>query len=249
MSLVEVVMAMVLLGIIATTVFGALSYTMGAQIREQRMLASAEVANRMMLQYLDDNKNMPDSSLPVQYGRDFYRWSLSERSARLVPAKAEVAEARQRRGSLSLDRFKAVTVKVWLSERSGGGVTPGNGPEFTITRLVDPAMVYRNPDSMDNLLKRPGGIDEILRMFQGNTAGASFSSGSSSSSPTPTTTGRAASSSTFGAGAAPAPVKRGAVGESKNQPERGKRVPKTGRSSGQDREDKRSPQRTTKGGG
>jgi type II secretory pathway pseudopilin PulG len=247
MSLIEVVMATVLLGMIATTVFGALSYTMGAQVREQRMLASAEVANRMMLQYLDDSKNMPDSSLPVQYGRDFYRWSLSERSARIVPAKADVAEARQRRGSLSLDRFKAVTVQVWLSERSGGGAQPGTGPQYALTRIVDPAMVFRNPDSMDNLLKRPGGIDEILKMFSGGAAGRDAFVGSTQPS---TTTGRSTPSSTFGAGSGPAqPTKVGPASERKGQVEPGKRIRKGGRSSGVDAEDKRSsPARTGKGG-
>ena len=76
LTFIEVTLAVALLAIVSSTIFGAFGYLMGRQRVEQQKLGSMEVANRLMLQRLDDENSLPASGLPVEYGPDRYRWEM-----------------------------------------------------------------------------------------------------------------------------------------------------------------------------
>lgn len=147
LTFVETVCAVALLGIVAATVYAAFGTIMGAQDRQQHRLNAMEVANRLILQYLDDKNSMPGAGLPVEYGKYRYRWELQEIPVRLIPARQDVADERVSASPLSVDRMQALAVRVWLSEESGGSMVYDQSiPAVALTRLMDP-IALRNPDT------------------------------------------------------------------------------------------------------
>ena len=69
-------MASILLGIASAMIFSAVGQMWVGQRRQQQLLGASEVANRIILQYLDDRTHLPRQSEPIAYGRFDYRWSL-----------------------------------------------------------------------------------------------------------------------------------------------------------------------------
>jgi type II secretory pathway pseudopilin PulG len=173
LTLIETVAASVLLALMASTLLGGMTMMLRAQSRQQQKLAATELCNRLILQYLDDAASMPDSNLPIAYANERYRWELAKTPARMVDAKAEVAAARADKGGLVLDRLELITVRVWLSEESGGAFRPDAGtPVSTLARIVDPvADIYRNPDSASYLMSTPEGRKKLLERFAGTESG------------------------------------------------------------------------------
>ncbi len=154
MTFLECVAATALLGLAAATLFGLYDGLIANQIRQQRRLGAAELANRLVLMYLDDPVGMPDQSKALAYGPDLYRWELREQPLILMEAEPEGRD-RNRPSPLPLDRFTEVMVHVWLSEHSGG-TRDGTGgtPQAHLSRMFDP-FAFRNPDSIEAQFKDP----------------------------------------------------------------------------------------------
>lgn len=172
MTFLEVVMAVALLAVLASTVLGAFNFMIGRQRVEQQTLGAHELANRLVLSYLDDHNAMPDSNLPVEYGPDRYRWDLRVDPVKIRVAEPESPDSGAQASPVVRDRIpfnervRQVTVRVWLGEESGGSREADPGlPHARITRLMYP-LANRNPDSFDNMIKSDTGIrgylDEIL---------------------------------------------------------------------------------------
>jgi prepilin-type N-terminal cleavage/methylation domain-containing protein len=146
LTFIETVCAVALLGIVSATVYGAFNSILSSQQRQQHRLNAMELANRLILQYLDEASSMPTSGLPILYGKNRYRWDLKEIPVRLLPSRPEIAEERASAAPISVDRMQAIAVRVWLSEESGGStVYDTNIPAVALTRLMDP-IALRNPD-------------------------------------------------------------------------------------------------------
>lgn len=173
-SFLEVVFAVVLLSLLSMSIVGAVSFVFGRQRAEQQSLGACEIANRLMLQYLDDKNSMPDPSLPVEYGPDRYRWDMRVDPVIITPAEparprtdagSGVTLNAERRGLI--DKVKQVTIRAWLGEESGGSYGPDAlVPNAKITRLVYP-MANRNPDSFQNMVESEDG----LRQFRDELSG------------------------------------------------------------------------------
>ncbi len=176
LTLLEVILAVVLLAVVASAALSISSAIIGFQIREQRTLAAAELANRLLLQYLDDENSMPSPSAPLEYGPERYRWTMSKDTVTTREARPDTASTAQSNSTLKLDRIVHVRVKVWLSEESGGDMSPDQGqPQVTLSRLVDPlAVVSRNPDSTSKLLSD----EQRRRQFMEQITGSPSSGGS-----------------------------------------------------------------------
>ena len=185
MTFIEVVCASAILGIVAAAVFSAFSFVSLTQVRETRNLACMEVANRLMLSYLDNPAGVHEGQRVVEYGPPGasakFRYDLSEQPVRLVEVAAD--RRGQNKSPLKLDRFKVVTVHVWLSEESGGSrAAGGTTPEATLTRMLDP-VALRNPDSIANMMKDPRQYERFLQGIMGfsqNAAAAVAGTGNSS---------------------------------------------------------------------
>jgi type II secretory pathway pseudopilin PulG len=145
-------MAVAILSMVAVVAFTAYNSMLASQRRQVQSLGAAEVCNRLILQYLDDKTSIPAPLTPIAYGGDLYHWSLDETPVALTPARPEVAAERADSSSITVDRIQAVHVSAWLSEESGGSVSPdGVVPFFAMTRLIDP-IATRNLDSFGDLL-------------------------------------------------------------------------------------------------
>ena len=174
MTFLEVVFGAALVVMIAATVTGLFTYITSTQRREQRLLACAEVANRLMLNYLDNPASMPDPNKVVEYGPQEspakFRWEIKEEKIDMVEARPEGRDT-AREGPLRRDRMKQVTIRAWLSELSGGSRHPDGGtPQVVLARMMDP-LALRNPDSTDNMLKDPAAYQKWFEAMMGFTQG------------------------------------------------------------------------------
>lgn len=151
MTFLEAVLASALLGIVAMGVFGALNYLVLQQKRAEQLEGAAEVANRVVVMYLDNPRGMPPGGRPIAYGRNLYRWTYEA-----GPIEVYDPNAADEPTPLSLTRLSELTVSVWLHEDSGGAYSPDPGtPGIVVRRMLDP-LASRNPDSFDRAIK--GGI-------------------------------------------------------------------------------------------
>ncbi|MBM4108237.1 MAG: type II secretion system protein [Phycisphaerae bacterium] len=168
LTLLEIVLAVTLLALMAGAASMAVSYVIAGQERQGSRLAAAEVANRLVLQYLDDEDSLPSQGSIVRYAADYYRWELAQEPLKLKAMKdlPTPAAGTPLRAS-NTDRLRQVTVRVWLSEESGGGREWGAGvPGTTVTRMVDP-LAFRNPDSFGNMVNTDEGMRRLLEQMMG----------------------------------------------------------------------------------
>lgn len=169
-TLLEVVFATVVLALAIATMASTVGAISSQQGRSQHLLGAAELANRLIIQYLDDEQSMPSEALTVPYGDDEYRFRLSVTrvqstlDANIARAIEEVPTTQN--GPLP-DRLKKIVVTVWLSEKSGGSYTINNGaPQQSLVRIVDPLALHRRPpESIQNLVE--SGADRIMSRIMG----------------------------------------------------------------------------------
>ncbi|NUQ68382.1 MAG: type II secretion system protein [Phycisphaerales bacterium] len=168
-TFVEVICAVALIAIIATVSLSGVSSILAAQERQIRRISAAELANRIILQFLDDRDSVPAPGTVLRADGAAFRFELRETPVRLEPARAEVAAERTQLTPTTLDRLSNVSVLVWLAEESGGSVAPVAGtPAVQLTRIVDPiALITRNPDSLRNMMQDPEKYRRMLEQFMG----------------------------------------------------------------------------------
>lgn len=171
MTFLEVVFATAMLGMVVASIMGVMNFAISAEAKEQRRLGAAELANRLVLNYLDSPSGMPDPHKAIEYGPPEallkYRWEYAEEPVRLVEPAGDQRDS-ARVSPLKNDRFRQVTVRVWLSEESGGSLTPeASTPSATLSRMLDP-VTPRNPDSYMAMIKNPGDFERLIKAFMGN---------------------------------------------------------------------------------
>ncbi len=169
MTLLEVVLAIAALGLVAASATTTLSYLYGAQVREQRRLGAAELAHRFILIHMDEPNEMPSESETVPYAKDLYRYELEIAPVALNPSPhvASALADRRNESPVSIDRLEQITVRVWLSEDSGGSSRFDTSvPNAVLVRLIDPHYINRNPHTakkwFEDEKRRNQFIQEIL---------------------------------------------------------------------------------------
>jgi type II secretory pathway pseudopilin PulG len=170
LTFLEAILAMVLLSMVAVTLSTAVSTMSKSQRRMDQKLGAAELANRLILQYIDERDSLPDKALPIEYDRDLFRWTLVEAQVKFEFDQQSVEASSDSVGSgVSLNRIKLITIRVWLGADSGGSrsFTP-DVPNVVITRLIDP-LAFSNPDSLETLINKPGGIEKLFENFLNNS--------------------------------------------------------------------------------
>ncbi|MDX2016241.1 MAG: type II secretion system protein [Planctomycetota bacterium] len=162
MTFLEVVIAVAILGLTATMIFSGLGWVTDRQTRDRQGMASAELANRLLLQYLDDRNSLPQRSLPLAYGTERFRWTMDVAPITITPAVTATGDNTAQTNNLRTERLEHVTITVWLSEESGGAMNPTPDiPSATLSRIVDP-LALNNPDSASNLLSSDAGIRQLI---------------------------------------------------------------------------------------
>lgn len=170
LTFLETLFAAAMLALVAAAVFGAISFVLGRQLQEQRTLAAYELANRLVLQYLDDPDQLPDPSLPLEYGKDRFRWELNVDAVTVTAVSEASKDPADTRRSM-LDRVKQVSVRVWLGEESGGSLAfePDSPmPKAALTRIMYP-MAFRNPDAFDRLINSDAGRRRLFDDMSGGS--------------------------------------------------------------------------------
>jgi type II secretory pathway pseudopilin PulG len=190
LTFVEVMCAVSILALAAAAMLSATSAVVGAQQRASKRLGAAELANRLMLMYLDNEETMPSEAAPVDYLGDSYRWSKRVVPLELRPA---VPPTEVRTGGVGLDRLRAVTITVWFTDEARGQISRVDGtPTFSLTRIVDPIFgPLRNPDTRDRIFSDPVEQRKLIDLITGRGSG---------SGRTPETPGRAGDRTGGGAG-------------------------------------------------
>jgi hypothetical protein len=174
LTLLEVLLAVLLLSLTICIVMGAVSSLAGAEGRGKMRLAAYEVANRIMLQFLDDEKALPPKNEAIEYGPYRFMWRLDKTTATMtINRKQESAGANLQK----LDRYQLVCITVFEAEQNGNFEIKGE-PLAYLTRVIDP-FAPRNPDSIETFT---GDMDKINGLIQ-NILGGSADTGSGGSAP------------------------------------------------------------------
>lgn len=173
MTLLEIVFATVVLGLTVATMASAVHAISAQQRRSSQLLDCAELANRLIIQYLDDDASMPSDALTLTYGETQYRYRKTVTQVKstlddTVQRNIDASQSQSRQSPATPDRLRKIAVTVWVSERSGGSAAPNTGaPQFTLVRVLDPvAFSRRPPDSIQNLMEH--GTDRLLNRILGN---------------------------------------------------------------------------------
>jgi len=175
LTILEVVLAATLAALIALTVTTSISYLYKSQSRERQKLACAELCHRLLLQYLDDPKLMPNAALPIKYGPDYYRFRWQDDPV-IIRRAVPRANASPAAASVGIERFRYVTVEVWLSEESGGSYRRSRSvPQHSLVRIADP-IPLRSPDAMDRFAKDDQGVSNLIGLLTGGAGRPSVSS-------------------------------------------------------------------------
>ncbi len=169
LTMLEVVFAVVLLGLVATSASALLSLSVRLHTDNMQRLGAHEVANRIILMYLDARQSVPPESLPIAQGDYRYRFSVTEEPVRMQVKQTAAAVRSQ--GQVPLDRFKRVTVRVWVVAEGTEGRGDVRGEQMAeLTRIYDPlADLFRNPDSRDRLVSSPEGLQSLIQRFSNIT--------------------------------------------------------------------------------
>ncbi len=171
-SLVEVIMASMLLAIIASAVVGGITTVISADARNQQKLEGLELANRLLLQYLDDKDAMPNPDAQVVQGRGTYRWVLRVSPVQLtMPERSVISTPAEGPGSKTIDKLVLLSVSVYAGVPDGMGGFAHGDRICTLTRVYHPlSVIYRNPDMMVRLASDPARMLEMmLALTEGGT--------------------------------------------------------------------------------
>ena len=172
-TLLETVLAVTLVSMIAASIAMTYSALQRQRVIEQQRLGAAELANRLILQYLDARNALPSELTPLEYDAERYRWSLDAAQIEFTPA---VVPERDRSRAVSLERISQVTVRVWLVDENDAPLRFSPIlPSAVVSRLRDP-LALSNPDSLENALETPEGradfVRELMNIEDGTAPGA-----------------------------------------------------------------------------
>lgn len=164
LTMLEVVFAVVLLGLVATSMSSLLSLAYRLHADNMQRLGAYEVANRIILMYLDARNSPPPENQIIPQGNYRYRFSINEEPVKMN-VKQTAATARSQ-GQVPMNRFKRVTIKVWIVADGDNRYGVAGEEMAELTRIYDPfADLFRNPDSRDRLVASPEGMQQIIRNF------------------------------------------------------------------------------------
>ena len=167
-SFLEAVLAAALLGIIAASIFTALGYIWKAEQDDTQRLGAIEVANRVMISYLDDNTSTRHLPEVIQYGKLNFRWKLDENTVRLEEPNRRARITAGTPGAVpnALVHLKEISVTAWLDDGTPDTLIPGSSPGVRLNRLVNP-IAYRGADTIDRLLNSPERRTDMFRNLTG----------------------------------------------------------------------------------
>lgn len=163
LSLLEVVFATALLGLLVMATMAAISYVQAAQMREQRMLAANELANRLVLMYIDDPNSPWNEGDILTWGNgEKYRWELIRSSIEVNSAVQPPVEA-SATPSMTMSGVHLLRARVWLDAESGGTAQFAlTTPHAELSRLMSPMANATRPDTSQRMFETYGASREYF---------------------------------------------------------------------------------------
>lgn len=166
LTMLEVIFAMALLGLVVMATMSAISFVHGSQVREQRTLAATELANRLILMYIDDpNSPWNEGETLAWPTGEQYRWELVRSEVKVDSAVPPPTELNTNGAGFGMDRIHLIRSRVWLSEAYGGSRDfTTDAPHAEISRLMDPMANVTHPDTVKTMYdKYRGNMTDFLR--------------------------------------------------------------------------------------
>lgn len=184
LTLLEVVLATVLLTFVVSVTMSAFNYIYGQSERQVARLGAMELANRLMIIFLDDENEFKRQPHTLDFDGRQYHWTSREEGVTVLP----VIDGESARAIKSAERLRNIEIEVWLAGGAGASDVPDPAaPSARVVRLVD--VIYMNPDSVSNTMSSDEGIkgiiDRVMRTHGGSavprtgTPGGTTSGGSS----------------------------------------------------------------------
>lgn len=176
----EVVLASVMLAMVSATIATAVAQINRAERLRHQRLAAYEVANRVLLQHMDDAEELARQPAVTRQHGWLFRFSVEEEPVEIealdgldrsaLPTDAtEIARAAargQERGEIRdmlRKHLKLLRVRVYRAEQAGGGAAIGREQLAEMTRLYNPLlMLFRNDDTRERAMQQ----DRLLRLLQ-----------------------------------------------------------------------------------
>ncbi|MEL6499646.1 MAG: hypothetical protein AAF937_12465 [Planctomycetota bacterium] len=170
----EAVLGLALLGILGGAIFGVLGYAWRIEIEARQTLAAAEIANRVLISYIDDPTSPEKLPETIAYEQADYRWSIDVQPTIIRDA---FPDARTSRDGLpatqeALESLELVTVTAWLDDDTSASAAPGRTPTFRMERVINPFQ-YRGNDTLERLLQSPERQNRLLMQMSGIDGGGS----------------------------------------------------------------------------
>ncbi len=168
LTLLECVFAVVLLSLVAMSVMSALSYATAEQSIGQQKLGAYEVANRLVLQWLDDQDAMPDRNRVIEWGPYVYAWEMKKDRVTMEVNDPRQLQAADDNAAVplpagnelqGLSRFQLIEIAVYPADRQTGQKLSLE-PVAVLTRMYDP-FATRNADAISRLDE-----NDVSRMIQ-----------------------------------------------------------------------------------
>jgi type II secretory pathway pseudopilin PulG len=159
----EAILGLALVGILGGAIFGVLGYAWRIEIEARQTLAAAEIANRVLISYIDDPTSTAKLPELIDYEQVRYRWSLNVTPTIIRDAFPEARTSRSGApaNTEALESMELVTVTAWLDDGSSASIAPGRTPTFQLERVINPFQ-YRGNDTLERLLESPERQNRLL---------------------------------------------------------------------------------------
>lgn len=171
MTLLEVVLATALLATVGAVVSSVLSQVARGEQQRRQRLHAYEVANRLILQYLDDPKMMPNPRVPYEDGVYRFRLTVDEVPVEIrEPERSSVALPTRKEGQNILRSTIVLDVRVYECFDDGVGGTVFGQQLARITRpYSDMPLASANPDALARGLQGER-LQELVKLLSGDGA-------------------------------------------------------------------------------
>ncbi|MBL0871600.1 MAG: hypothetical protein IBJ18_13590 [Phycisphaerales bacterium] len=150
-TILEAVLSTVILGMTAVAVSSAVGYVQRSAERGKLRQHAYETANRIMLQWLDDETAMPRQDLGYFDGTYWFHWDIQVTPLVVeVPGDSVLVAPSEGQAVNLFNAQKLVTVRVYNGVPNGiGGVARGDDELALLSRTHNPIakLSGRNPDA------------------------------------------------------------------------------------------------------
>ncbi len=186
-TILEAVLSTVILGMTAVAVASAVGYVQRSAERGKLRQHAFETANRIMLQWLDDETAMPRQDLGYFDGTYWFHWDIQVTPLVVeVPGDSVLVAPSEGQAVNLFNAQKLVTVRVFNGVPNGiGGVARGDDELALLSRTHNPIvkLAGRNPDAGIRAAGNRERTAKIMTDIMGGGSGGGTGSGAGGTRP------------------------------------------------------------------